>query len=383
MGTPGALRALARANVRYWPTVAPRVRTELTRWRPRAQAISDHEARALALGKLEHERFNPRLAATLATLAPSDTHGHVVEAIVALQLAYDYLDALTEQPTDDPDPIAAGERAYRPFLAPFAAADPPPGGEHKHELPGEEYVRELTSVVAGTLARLPSWSACAPAAQRAAARCARAQAIGHAAPRIGLEPARRWGEDWSARWQARRGASPTGAGALGWREALAAGQSSVLSLHALIATAAQAGVDAAQADALDHAYVYVGAMTMLDGLIDREHDLRTGAISYPALYASAEEMAAALAALAHAGLRHMEGLRDGAHHAVTLTGVVAGYAAYPRAREQPARDVFAALEGELRAELGLLLPATSLLMRGWRKAIGASAQGAPNVGAWC
>lgn len=369
--TNGAMRALARANLRYWPTVVPRVRAELARWHTRAQAIPDPEERALALGKLKDERFNPRLAATLATLAPKDRRGQVVEAIVALQLAYDYLDALTERPTGDPDPVGAYERAHRPFLAPFAAdamtaEQPPPSDEHA--IGGEQYVQELTSTVTGALARLPRWEACAPTAHRAAERCAQAQALAHAAPQIGIEPARRWGQARSARPPAQ---TP---GPWGWREALVAGQSSVLNLHALIATAARTDVDvevdaAQQADALDRAYEYVGAMTMLDGLIDREHDSQTGAISYPALYDSAQEMGAALRELAREGLRHMRSVREGAHHAVTLTGVVAGYAAHPNARERPARDVFETLERELRAQLGTVMPATSLLMRGWRRAL--------------
>lgn len=369
-GTTGAMRALARANLRYWPTVVPRVRAELARWHTRAQAIPDPEGRALALGKLKDERFNPRLAATLATLAPKDRRGQVIEAIVALQLAYDYLDALTERPTGDPDPVGAYERAHRPFVAPFAAdvstaEKPPPSDERA--IPGEEYVQELTRTVTGALARLPRWQACAPAAKRAAERCAQAQALAHAAPQIGIEPARRWGEERSARPPAQP------PGPWGWREALVAGQSSVLNLHALIATAARADLemDAAQADALDRAYEYVGAMTMLDGLVDREHDSQTGAISYPALYDGTQEMGAALRELAREGLRHMRGVRDGAHHAVTLTGVVAGYAAHPNARERPARDVFETLERELRARLGAVMPATSLLMRVWRRTLDA------------
>lgn len=31
-GPPGTLTALAVANIRYWPTVAPETRRELTRW---------------------------------------------------------------------------------------------------------------------------------------------------------------------------------------------------------------------------------------------------------------------------------------------------------------------------------------------------------------
>ena len=90
--------ALALANARYWSTVAP------TRARPAAPLgaarRSDPRPDAASAGarKLREERFNAQVAATLATLAPRVDRAHAVEAIVALQVLYDYLDGLTEQP---------------------------------------------------------------------------------------------------------------------------------------------------------------------------------------------------------------------------------------------------------------------------------------------
>lgn len=356
------LRALALANARYWPTVAPRVSAQLAHWRARASEIPDPARRELALEKLTRERFNVLLAATLATLAPRSLRAHAVAAIVATQVAYDYLDALTERPSRDP--LGEGRRAYAPFEAMFAQ-------EAWAVTRADEYVRELALTVAGVLSRLPSTSAIAPTAQVAAARCAEAQTLAHAAPAIGLAPVERWVRELAARVDG----ADAGAGRLRgstaphlrWPELLAGAQASVLSLHALIATAARAGASEAQARAIDEAYVTIGALSMLDGLIDRESDLLTttsGAISYPALYADSASMGRRLAALAREGLRQVAELPDAAHHAVTLTGVVAYYAADPRARQEPAREVFAAVTGELG---GLLEPALAL-MRVWRLA---------------
>jgi tetraprenyl-beta-curcumene synthase len=94
--------ALVLANVRYWSTVAPVVRSQLRRWELRAQAIEDPELRALALEKLRGEGFHAEAAAMLATLAPRSYRRDVAEAIVALELLFDYLDGLTERPLDNP-----------------------------------------------------------------------------------------------------------------------------------------------------------------------------------------------------------------------------------------------------------------------------------------
>src|ERR1700686_3118462 len=93
-----AAGALALANFRYWASVAPSVRRELSRWRLRAAAIENQTLRELALGKLEEEGFNAEVAATLATLVARPRRGAVIEAIVALEVLFDYLDGLTEAP---------------------------------------------------------------------------------------------------------------------------------------------------------------------------------------------------------------------------------------------------------------------------------------------
>src|SRR5215218_1030654 len=94
--------ALVRANARFWPTVFPAVRRELRRWDRRAHTIPDPALRSQALAKLRNERFNAEVAATLATLVAPVRRREVTEAIVALEVMYDYLDGLGEQSVHDP-----------------------------------------------------------------------------------------------------------------------------------------------------------------------------------------------------------------------------------------------------------------------------------------
>src|SRR5664280_188788 len=107
------LAALACANLRYWPTVAPVVHRELRRWETHAARIGDSALSELAGEKLREERFNAEVAATLATLAPRRGRATATRAIVALELLFDYLDGRTELPS--PDPLAEGERLFTAF----------------------------------------------------------------------------------------------------------------------------------------------------------------------------------------------------------------------------------------------------------------------------
>ncbi|MHB1539514.1 MAG: DUF2600 family protein, partial [Solirubrobacteraceae bacterium] len=107
-----ALATAVGANCRYWTTVWPQVTRELRGWRQRALAMPDPRLRAIALSKLDRERFNSEVAATSATVAPAPLRDEVTTAVVALQVAYDYLDLLTELPMG----ASARERALRALV---------------------------------------------------------------------------------------------------------------------------------------------------------------------------------------------------------------------------------------------------------------------------
>jgi len=323
--------ALARANLRYWPTVAPIVREQLGRWEARAARIADSRRRALALGKLRTERFNPQLAATLATQAPRAHRRTVTEAIVAVQIAYDYLDALGEQREH-----TGGDGEHT-------------GGDGEHT-GGDAYTRELLASATDRLARLPAARAVEETARRAGERCVRAQALSHAAQSSG--------DDELARWASAQAAGTS----LCWPEWLAGAQASVLVLHALIAAAAREDISPSDAEALDRLYLSIGALTMLDSLIDRDEDLARGERGYARWYEDPEQMGEHLAAAARDALARTPTAPGHAHHLMTLTGVVAYYASEPAARDPGAREVFT----PVRAELGGALGPALAVMRTWR-----------------
>jgi len=352
--------ALLLANARYWATVAPRVRAELSRWERHARAIPDPWLQALALRKLREERFNVEVAATAATLAGRAQRRHAIEAIVALQVMYDYLDLLTEQPL--PDPLRDGRRLFSAFTDALTL-DEEPRGDYYRDLPQTRdgdlpqtqdggYLLELARAARLALVGLPAANAVAEVARRGAGRCAEAQVLSHDAARSGTAQLERW---------ARREAAGT---ALEWPEFLAGAAASVIAVHALIATAAREGATQREAEEIDAVYLSIGALTMLDSLVDRQEDLRTGELGYLQHYGSGELMAARLASLARDAAARARLLPGAAHHIVTLVGVVAYYTSAPEASAAFARPIVA----PLRRELAPLIAPTLALMRAWRLA---------------
>ena len=138
-------------------------------------------------------------------------------------------------------------------------------------------------------------------------------------------------------------------------------------MHALIAAAADPRTTREDAVALDRAYLSIGALSMLDSLVDREEDIASGQLSYLDLYDGPEAMAEGLAKVAREGVTRARWLPHGAHHVVTLVGVVGYYASDPAANDDAfAQPVIARVKRELRP----LITPTLALMRAWRMAKG-------------
>ena len=334
--------ALAKASTRYSRTVAPIVHRELARWRRRAETIAEPGLRELALRKLEDEHFNARAGAMLATLAPSSRRSDVVEAIVALQLLFDLLDGLTEQPLVDP--LGEGEQLFLTFTRAVYGDELPPDAR-------DSYLEELSAAAGEAIRRLPARDAILDVAAAGAGRAAQAQIRMHAASDLGTEQLRAWAVEQASGTR------------LHWRETLAGSASSVLATHALIAAAADLRSTSSQAAQIDDAYLSVCAvLTLLDGIVDRERDQRAGTLGYIGLYEDRDTLARALAETARDAGERTHALDRGADHAMIFTGVVAYYASAPGARTNFARAVLTPTIRTLAPPIG---PALAL-MRVWR-----------------
>lgn len=344
--------ALGAANARYWGGVWRLVQGELRRWESRALRIEDKQLRALALSKLHTEAFNAEVAATLATLAPRARRQRVVEAIVALELLFDYLDGLTEMPSREPLRDAGSLfEAFTDALDPGAK----PRDYYRHRLDGADggYLDDLSATVRDAVAALPSSGVVEDAARRSAARCAQAQIRIHAAPALGTAQLQAWAEH-----------EGEGTG-LAWRELAAGAASSVLAVHALIAAAADPSTTYEQAEAIEAAYLSICVLiTVLDSLVDDEEDVRHGEPGFIRFYEDRDQLAGTLAAIGGRAIEQAGQLLDGAHHVMTLAGVVAYYTSAPTADGELARPV----SRRLRRELTPLIHVTLAVMRTWRSA---------------
>jgi tetraprenyl-beta-curcumene synthase len=350
-----ALAALARANLRFWPTVAPSVGRELARWDRPAREIPDAALRELALHKLSNESFNAEVAATLATLTPRPMRARTVRAIVALEVLFDYLDGRTELPAEDP--LEEGERLFTPFTQ--AVRPHTVRAQVTTSLPADSahtdarYIRSLSERVRENLLMLPAAAAVGPVAYAAARRCAQAQTRIHAAGTLGQEALEQW-----AREQA------LGSG-LEWREYLAGGASSVLAVHALIAIAGREGTTREEAERIDAAYLAIaGVITMLDSLVDHSADSARGESGFIQLFHTRDELTKCLRELTREALTRIRLAPYSAHHIMTFAGVVAYYTSHPGAQERHARPIVAMV----RRELAPTIWPTLAVMRMWRSA---------------
>jgi tetraprenyl-beta-curcumene synthase len=345
--------ALVRANVRYWSGVAPLARRELKMWRERAGQIDDPVLRALALHKLSEEAFNAEVAAMLATLAPRGERSNAVRAIVALEVLYDYLDGLTESPADEwPDD---GHVLFTAFTDAVTLTAPPRDDYYRHHSRCRDsgYLCALVATVRDALGMLPATGAVTEVMRRSAARGAEAQTRIHAAPLSGTAALERWARVHAA-------GTP-----LQWREYVAGAACSVLAIHALIAAAADKHTTTAQALEIDNIYLSISVLpTILDSLIDYEQDMRAGRPGYIQYYRDRTALCGRLASVIDDAVDRARRAPHGAHHVMTLVGVVAYYTSAPSAQSTFARPVTENVERRLRP----LITPTLAVMRTWRAA---------------
>lgn len=324
---------------RYWVSVYPLIRQELRQWRLRAGAVPDPGLRELAFEAQRGKRRNLEGAAAFAVLVPAARARGVVRALVGFQAAYDYVDVLSEQPSGDT--IASGYRLHLTLIAALrpgsAARDP-----YAHHPAGRDggYLQRFVEACGEALGALPSYGATAAHAVEGARRIAVYQGLNN------------WGQGGDhrayARWAAEE--TPAYSGLRWWETGAAAGSS--LSVFAAIASAAQDGLTAAEAERIDGAYFpWIGALhTLLDSLVDHPSDVLEGEHSLVGHYTSPEEAARRMQEIARRSIDDALSLEGGGAHAMILAAMSCFYLTAPEAKmahSQLARDLVLEALGEL------------------------------------
>jgi tetraprenyl-beta-curcumene synthase len=345
-GSPGRLRvwaAFAWTVPLYWLAIFPQARRELRSWERRAARIPCPMLRAHALGKLGAEGLTAEGAAAFAIVATARSCRDVVRLAVALEVIYDYIDALGEQPVADP--LANNRCLYRALGA--ALAPGAPAEDHYRHHPQQDdggYLRELIEACNEALLRLPTHETVLPALQRYAARAGEAQSLHHAAAHDGEAALARWA------------ASACPAAALDWWE-LAAAAGSPLGFYALAAAAAHPATTAADATAVEQAYFpWIAALSwLLESLVDQDDDRGSGEHSYIAHYATPGDAAVRLTRIAERASADAAGLPRGSRHLLLLAGMAGMYLSHAGAAGSDARDAAAAVHRAIGGPLALLL----------------------------
>jgi tetraprenyl-beta-curcumene synthase len=356
--------AFARAAHSYWLSVFPHVRAELAAWRRRAGRIPDDVLRRAAFDALSTKSADLEGAVAFAVFAPPTMRRHVVRAITAFEIAFDYMDSVGELPNRDP--IAGGHslnQALRVALSPGVQQL-----DYYRHHPGREdagYLEGLVRICQAAVASLPSFAAVAEPVHRAISRIVAYQSLNHGDANGSHDAFRAWAHSHSV-----RGAVIHGTDLHWWELGAAAG--SQLSVLALIAAAGDPATCRERATALEHAYFpWVGALsTLLDGVIDQRRDSVEGQRSLIDNYASPEETAERLGMFAAQSLEAVLPLPDAPNHTMLLAAMAAFFHSTPQAL---APEVGLATRAILEAMGGWATPA--LLFFRTRRAFARSAPG--------
>lgn len=316
----------------YWMCVFPRVCLHIARWQRQARRIPDPVLRQLALDALSEKRSNIEGAAAFAAFAPWCRRGDATRATSAFQAAYNLLDMLGEQLSADP--VLDGERLHNAllFALGWPSSRPPADGVvdpgvqqldwYEHHPRGEDggYLNMLLKECREAFAALPGYAVAAPVARAAAERIVAFQSLN-------LSEAQ---GDHLALEQWARAATPPGAGLQWWETAAAAGSS--LGVHALIAAAADSGLDALDAELLEQAYFpWIGGLhSLLDNLIDKHEDEAAGHRSLVEYYGP-ERAAERMRWMAEQATSLAEELPHSPRHNVVLAGMIGNYLSTPEA----------------------------------------------------
>jgi tetraprenyl-beta-curcumene synthase len=344
---PGLAGVFTATVARHLLLVAPSFRAELAGWRGMAGEIPDPNLRALAALALR-KRGNIEGASLFATLAPAAHRARTVRALVAFQAAYNYLDALSEQPSDDP--VANGGQLHMALLTALEPATT--HADYYRYNPHHDdggYLAAMLDACREALAGLPSFAVIVPVARVAAARIVDFQALNLAERYGGHEALRRW----AGKLDGERGG-------LAWWET-AAGAGSSLAVHALIAAAACADLDSAEAERIDHAYfLAIGPLhTLLDSLVDVREDHESGQPSLLDQYVCPGDAAARLGALARCARAASATLARPHAHRTIVTAMCSLYLSAPECASAEAR----ALARDIAHSFGLPLRVAIAMFR--------------------
>lgn len=337
------VRTFVRTVTRSLLDILPQANAELAHWRGEAARIPDANLREADRESLA-KRGNIEGAALFAVLAPANQRSRALQALVAFQAAYNYLDTLSELASQDP--VSNGARLHQALIA--AVSPGCPHVDYYAHNPDRHDGGFLVSVLdecREALADLPSFPALAMTLRAAAERIASFQSMNLSETQGEVEELRRWATE----------ATPASCGLQWWEVAASAGSS--LAVHALIASAADPDVDARSASAIEAAYFpWIGGLhSLLDSLVDRREDRMRGQRNLLDYYSSPAQAALSLGSLAKRARAASASLPRSHTHRVIATAMCSYYLTAPECDTGEARTVARVLTSALGAPLSFAI----------------------------
>jgi tetraprenyl-beta-curcumene synthase len=286
---------------------------EIRLWRIRALQIPDPQIREDALAALDHKRTHAHGAA-LFWILPRRRNADLLRLLISYELIWDFLDNLSERAA------GLGQTDGRNLHRAIAEAIDPtvPISDYYGQLPWREdggYLRALVGACREQCLLLPSY--CAVRALVLEDAClAQVLALNHH-PDACVRDAEL--ESWVARHFPEADDTP-------WWE-LSGAASAPLTIHVLLALAAEPECDAREVIAAHRAYFprLSAATTMLDSFVDQLDDVRNGSHSYVGHYPDRACLIQSVQQLVLRSMSDVRSLRRGTRHAIIAAAMVAMY----------------------------------------------------------
>jgi tetraprenyl-beta-curcumene synthase len=319
------LSALVAVAARELCWVLPNVAREVSAWESLALRAPDASLRDDALLTLRRERLNTEGAALFGVL-PRRRDVTLLRVLAAYQITLDYLDTISERPSDDP--LGNGRQLHLALTE--AVAPGAPISDYYRLHPRCEdggYLRALVELCRTGCATLPSFEQVRTRALRAA-HLGTVQVPNH-------DPCEARRESGLRAWVQRELPGPS---ELCWFELTAAASSSLWTL-ALLALAADPDLhedDVIEAEAVYFPWI-CAASTLLDAYVDQAADRAEGNHSYVEHYDSHAEMVERLCEIVYRSVDGARRLRNGERHALIAAGMVSMYLSKASARSPALR----------------------------------------------
>lgn len=307
---------------RMYRYILPGVRSELKRWREKAECIPDPELRKQAIASMTSKEFHCIGGAVYAS-GNIPKRRDLMRLITAYQTISDYLDNLCDRSTSM---CADDFRALHQAM--IDAADPQAELHDYYRFRSETedggYLNSLVLACQSILRKLPSYSVVQPYVLKLVGLYTDLQVYKHIHPDQREQALLTW-------WEEHREMCPD----LKWNE-FAAATGSTLCIFMLFLAASHKGLSKQEAEAIYQAYFpYICALhILLDYLIDQEEDQRGGDLNFCSYYSGIRETTERMRKIAEQASRTSKRLPGARFHLMIVEGLLALYLSDPKVSQQ-------------------------------------------------